>query len=196
MQGLARSVGFALLVLSAAPAPAHAWGWSWRHPGTRSYYYATPVVYAPAYGVVPFDPCLNVPQPIMPQAGQEPPLLGGMPTLARPQPAPASSGPVAPQTSPMNKVPAVNESRSFFDAYAVAPRPTDKPAKDRAEVGFWNLSGHDLTLKVAGQTHRLEHGKNLKLQLNRQFVWRVEDREAQSERVPDEVPGLDIVIRH
>ncbi|MBV9123034.1 MAG: hypothetical protein JO112_06740, partial [Planctomycetes bacterium] len=91
--------------------------------------------------------------------------------------------------------PAVSESNSFFDAYPVVRRESDKPPGDRCQVGFWNLSGQDVTLKVDGQSHLLAQGKNLRLDLGREFVWRVNDREAQSQQVPSAEAALDIIIR-
>jgi hypothetical protein len=62
-------------------------------------------------------------------------------------------------------------------------------------VGFWNLSGHALRLRVDGRDHRIASGETLKLEVGRQFVWRVDDREPQSEQIPAQAPALEIVIR-
>jgi hypothetical protein len=90
--------------------------------------------------------------------------------------------------------PAVSESR-FYDVFAVAPGDRTRPAADRCSVAFWNLSGQDLTLTVAGQKQTIVRGKSLTLELDRQFVWQVEGRESQAERVPATESGLEIVIR-
>jgi hypothetical protein len=48
---------------------------------------------------------------------------------------------------------------------------------------------------VEGQTHFLARGKAVRLTLARQFVWKVDDREPQIERLPNSVPGMELVIR-
>jgi hypothetical protein len=66
---------------------------------------------------------------------------------------------------------------------------------DRCPVGFWNLTGHEITLMVDGKSHFLAAGKNLKLQLARQFIWKRESYDPQTERIAADTPGLEIVIR-
>jgi hypothetical protein len=79
--------------------------------------------------------------------------------------------------------------------FAVAAGDRAKPAGDRCSVAFWNLSAQDLTLKVDGQKRILPRGKSLTLELDRKFVWQVEGREPEAERVPANETGLEIVIR-
>jgi hypothetical protein len=62
-------------------------------------------------------------------------------------------------------------------------------------VGFWNLTDRNLTVSVAGQAHPIPRGKILKLEVGRQFVWRVEGHEPQNEIVPMENSGVEIVLR-
>jgi hypothetical protein len=62
-------------------------------------------------------------------------------------------------------------------------------------VGFWNLSGHDVVLRVDGQPHLLALGQRLKLELGRRFVWKVGDYEAQVEQMPAGIPTMELVIR-
>jgi hypothetical protein len=95
----------------------------------------------------------------------------------------------------MPKAAAVSESHSSFDAYAVVPRAADRPAGDWCSVAFWNLTGRDLTVQVEGQDHYVPRGKNVRLDLGRQFVWRVEDRAAETEKVPANDSAVEIVIR-
>jgi hypothetical protein len=78
---------------------------------------------------------------------------------------------------------------------ACAARTADSVATDRARVGFWNLSGRDVALKVDGQVHFLAPGKSLKLDLKRQFVWREGENKPQIEQIPDNVPSMEIVVR-
>jgi hypothetical protein len=77
----------------------------------------------------------------------------------------------------------------------VAPRTSEQPSKDFAAVKFWNLSSSEVTLKVAGKTHRLSASKTLELNLPRQFVWKLDDRESQAEQIPAQAQAIEIVIR-
>lgn len=197
MTGLTR--GFAVVVVLLFPALVSANGW--RRSATTSYYYA-PVAY-PSYTmtVAPMQAPVCIEQPLTQQPQQQ--KLYAQPLPAGPSGAPGrmpSGGPktgepplIQPQTP--TPQPGVTESRSYFNAYAVAPRANDKPAGNRVPVGFWNLTDRDITLTVDKQTHVVPKGKNLKLDLARQFVWRVDTREALNEQVPAAESGLEIVIR-
>lgn len=211
-----RSVGApaltALLILALA-APAHGW-WHW--PRTVTHYYPAPaVVTAYPTVVVPTVPVYAAPVAFCPPAAVALPVLPSVRPYARPTPAGPSTIPTPPtrptapsaapaptpagprtQEPPMSTGPAVSESRSsYFNAYAVAPRDTAPADSARCPVGFWNLTGQDLTITVANQTHTLPRGQRLKVDLDRQFVWRVEQREPQNQRVPDGEAALEIVIR-
>ena len=63
-------------------------------------------------------------------------------------------------------------------------------------MGFWNLTGRDVTLSIDGKPQIVPQGKNLRLQLGRQFVWQIGGHEAQTEKIPIENSGLEIVLRH
>jgi hypothetical protein len=91
--------------------------------------------------------------------------------------------------------PGVNESRSYFDAYKVAPRENDRVVAERCSVGFWNLTDKPMRLAIDGQSQVLASGKNVVVDLRRQFVWRVEGRDPQSESVPTTESAIEIVIR-
>lgn len=193
--------GLALFGLLALPAIASANGLRVR--ATQSYYYYYPVTsyyYAPApvYAVE----CLDVRPTAGVQATLQPaPRATSEPApaprkYAQPSPAgPSSSPSAAPKTSEPPRNPGVSESRSYFSAYAVAPRTAEKPAGDRARVGFWNLSERDVVLTVANQAYSLPRGKSVRLDLPREFVWRVDSREAQNEKMPENESALEIVIR-
>jgi len=195
----ARCRPWVVAALLCCPASVHAWGWRVRPAGRTVYYYPAPVVRGPAYPAVPYRPTLSygpLPSPV------------GVPAPARPYAAPiaappsAVSAPVAAPTCspepPLQQAPAATESRSpapaAFNTYFAA-QTSDQPPRGRVAVGFWNLSGSDVTLTINGETRLLRRGKKLQLELGRQFVWRVNDREPQAERVPDKEAGLEIVIR-
>jgi len=63
-------------------------------------------------------------------------------------------------------------------------------------VAFWNLSNRDLRIKIAGQAQVIARGKNLTLDLSRQFVWQVEGQEPQTENMPATESAMEIVLRY
>ena len=162
--------GTVLAVLIVFPATGQAW-WGGHSYYSGGYSYYCPVFSgAPAYSPGSYWSQPTYAEPPMAVYAPAPmaPALPALPNYACPTPAPPSVAPAAPTPStdqPPKPPPAVNESRSFFDAYPAAPRATDMTAGDRIQVSFWNLSGQDLTLKVEGQLQVLPSGKNLRLDL-------------------------------
>ncbi|SRR5260370_1281193 len=173
-----RSAGVvAAFLLFPLPAFANGFG-SWR--SSAMYYYCPTVVYV--------DPCpIYIPLGAQPIPGPQPRQV----PLAAPSAAPPSAGPI---TSGKGQ-PEVTESRSFYEAFKVRPTSTDQPAGERCAVGFWNLTGRDVTVSVDGKPQVIPRGKILKLQVDRQFVWQVGGHEAQKEKVASENSGLEIVLR-
>jgi hypothetical protein len=191
-----RATVMALLLFCPITASAH--GWRGGNRGVAAYYYAPPLVEMPIFRVLPVMPCpieVPVPAPIF----QVPVVPVPAPrALAVPTPAPPSSGPIVPTpsgTPPMNRVPAVDESRSFHPPTPAVVETSARPKSATARVGFWNVTGREVVLRVDGKTHALGHGKCLKLDLARTFVWKVGDSEAQVEEMPASVPSMEIVIR-
>lgn len=182
--------GLAVIGLLVLPALAAANGLRLRSSQQTTYYYypTTSYYYYPTYTV---PECVEVAPSLTPRATQEP--APAPRKLAQPAPAGPSA---APKTTEPPRGPAVNETRSYFSAYAVAQRDAQpRPAADRARVGFWNLSQTDITLTVANQAYSVPRGKSVKLDLPRQFVWRVDSREPQNEKMPENEAALEIVIR-
>ncbi len=146
--------------------------------------YSTPTAAPPSAN----PPPLTEPQPTpkqSPSSSDRPPPLAVPPPAVEPPKLPSSS----------DRPPAVSESTSYFDTYAVAPRGAPRPAGDRLTAGFWNLTDHDLTVKVDGQPHVLARGKNLPVDVGRQFVWQVEGRDPQKEQIATGESAIEIVIR-
>jgi hypothetical protein len=90
---------------------------------------------------------------------------------------------------------AVSESHSYYDSYAVAKQPGAASSGERCTVGFWNLSDRDLSAKINGKTLTVPRGKNTPVDVPREFVWQVEGREPQVERIATGESALTIVIR-
>lgn len=211
MSGCVR-VGAAALLLLTLAGPAHGLGWLWGRP-TRvtSYYYPvylapatsrvvtyyTPVaVYAPA-PVVCVPGVYTTPAVAYPVA-PAPAAVPVAPTspYAVPTPAPPSQTVEPPLEKPGGTSgPKVTESRAAAPAILPATAQKAPPEKDRCRVGFWNVSGRDVTLTINGQARLLPRDRSLTLDLGRQFIWQVDARPAQTERVPADNSTLEIVVR-
>ncbi len=69
------------------------------------------------------------------------------------------------------------------------------PGKQRLKIGFWNLTGRDITLTVDGTTRSLAKNRSLSLELDREFSWQVDRLPAHIERVPEGMAAHEVVIR-
>jgi hypothetical protein len=149
-----------------------------RHGGYAAYSYypvLTPVLYyTPVYLAAPA--VCAVPSPVT------------APVYATPRPAPPSSPSTGepPLGSALKRAPTFNESRSGSKY---------PPMDDRCQVGFWNISGRDLTLKVNGQSRLLLRNRALTLELGRDFVWQIDSREPQRQQVPADQASFEVILR-
>jgi hypothetical protein len=185
--------GLALVGVVLFPLTVHANGLRWSR---SSYYYSAPA--ATSYRMVYVEPAPVYATPVYTSPAPVCPSVETAPVprnYAQPQPAGPSSGPLTPRTSEPPRAPIVTESRSYFNAYSVAPRSSDSPGAERCRVGFWNLTAQDLTLTIAGKTYHVQRGTSVRLDLDRQFTWRVDNREVQNEQVATGESALEIVIR-
>lgn len=66
---------------------------------------------------------------------------------------------------------------------------------DRFRVGFWNLTGRDVTLTVGSKTVTLAKNREITLDLERQFSWRIDGRSMQIGRVPDGATTHEVAIK-
>ena len=175
----------ALTVVLGATLPASAhFGFLFRPRTTTAYYYAVPVaeICIPPVVYIPVDNASRI--------------------YAQPRPAPATSGKEPPLADPDKKSPISSESRKaqsptagYFDSYAVAATGTAARADSRCTVSFWNLSRAELTLKIGDKRTPLPAGRNVTLDLERQFQWQIEGRDVQTSQVAANDRGLEIVIR-
>jgi hypothetical protein len=130
--------------------------------------------------------------------------------LAQPVPAPPSRNPLAPprtQEPPLGapstpnvresrRVPNVADAQPFYNAYPLALGNDPAPATGRCRVSVWNLTGQPVSLKIGDQQQVVPRNEQSRpLEVDRQFIWRVDDREPQNERVPAGEAGLVIVLR-
>ena len=81
--------------------------------------------------------------------------------------------------------PKITESR-----YTESP-----PGSKECKVGFWNLTGRDVTLLVDGHTHFLQKDHAVTLDLGRQFTWEMDKGEPRNVQVPADQHTHEIVLR-
>jgi hypothetical protein len=207
---LAAAFTAGLLLASATPAPGHGGG----PILVSASYYSYPVYYQPAVpaSVFYFAQVVGPPVPVYlapaPVACPVPAVVAlapvattpaPLPAYAVPTPAPPSSTPPVQTREPplqpgAGPGPKVTESRS-----AGGSQPATVEAKKadtgRYRVGFWNVTGRDLTLTVDGQSRVLPRNQSVTLTLGRQFTWQVDQRAPLAEDVPAGRSTLEIVIR-
>jgi hypothetical protein len=200
MPGFARAA-LALTLLATLIGPAHAFGGRRGYTASYSYpvYYPT---YYPAYYSVPavatvsyYAPAWQVyaaPAPVVCAPGIAVPVtVPAGPLYAVPSAAPPSQT-VEPPPARTGAGPVVSEARTGTVLKTVA---AGNSGRDRVQVGFWNVSGRDLTLTIDGQQHILPRNRSITLDLGRQFTWRIDRRAAQDENIPEGNATLEIVLR-
>jgi hypothetical protein len=183
----------ALFLILSLPLTAEANGFRRSSQSVTYYaYYPAPVVFVPVQvvAVAPVAP-LCVPAAVAPMPAGVAPMPGRI--YATPTPAPPlGSTTTPPATTPP---PAVKESRNYFDAYAVAGREGQPIDGQRCRVGFWNNTGRDLVLRIDGKSWTMTTNQGMTLDLRREFVWQVDNREPRQEKVAADQSGMEIVIR-
>lgn len=202
----------AILFLTAAlwlaiPDTSEAFGgrlFSQSNRTTVSYYYypvypAVAPIYAPT-------PAVAVPAPIPVPAtqlgtGAAPGTYAPPPTqgFAAPSPAPPSGAPF-PTTNPPplaapRPTPQVNESRYGGTMTTTAARISEAPPTSRCSVAFWNLTDRPLVFRIEGNSYVVDRNQKVALDLPHTFVWQIEGRDLQTERVPSSEKTLDLVVR-
>lgn len=171
----ARAMALCVVVLFLTGTPAQAFGWRWSRVS-----YAAPVI------------CYDVPVYVMPIQCVP---IAGMPQrmFAVPTPAPATQT----KEPPLGAPPKISDSYSYERYYGpvATEAASTAPAKDKCRVGFWNVSGRAVTLTISGRVYSLPRNKSLTLELNREFLWNIDGRATQIERVADAEATHEIVIR-
>ncbi len=149
-----------------------------------AYYYVQPIPYycppsAPQIVPVPDAPDRPIPAP--PRQTSEPPLN---------QPPPPVPAPPMKATGPLQS-PIIITTRSV-GAFTSGSTPIPK---DRCRVGFWNLSGRDVTLTIDNRAMTLAKDRALTIDLDRQFAWQADQQPQHVERIPEGQTTHEIVIR-
>ena len=118
-----------------------------------SYYWPAPYYYSypRAVTVIPLeDSCEAAPTPPPPSQTLEPPLQ-----------------PKQPKAVAAMKAPLISTTRSLGGTFTPG-------SKERCKVGFWNLTGRDVTLTVDGKSRSLPKNRSVTLDLEHQFTWQIE----------------------
>ncbi|MCI0639115.1 MAG: hypothetical protein L0Y72_28340 [Gemmataceae bacterium] len=211
MAGLLRTAALAALLVSASNAYGTEGWFGFRPRLYNSYYYsARPVYVVPAYctTVTPLAQQAVVMPYAQPQAAPpsglsqkqtpkqettEPPIAQNkQPKVAPKKDVPKQENKEPPVlAAPLAKPPMVSESRST----AVTQAGHKAGKGTRCKVGFWNLTGRDITLKVDGKAQKLAKDRAVTIELERSFVWQVEQNEPTGERVPEDQAFYEVIIR-
>jgi hypothetical protein len=171
-------VALSLLVTS----PAHAFGGRfgvWSAPPTVAYYYAPPVYSAGPYY---YCPPTQTPMPRIIPVPDARPSPTGEPPLRNSND----------KTSNDLRMPVIVTAHAIGGNYVPGSSPL---AKDRCRVGFWNLSGREVTLRIDGKAWTLPKNREVTLDLERQFSWQVEGRPQHVERVAEGGASHEVVVR-
>lgn len=172
MTGRLVSLGLTLILASTASAFGGR-GW-WRAPVATAHYY-----------VIPYCPPAVHAIPVTPVPAAPPRSIYAVPT-----PAPPSQTIEPPPITP--KMPPVKE----LNAPIIGTQTSASLAPDRCRVGFWNLSGRDVTLTIDGKSWTLQRNRAVTVDLGREFSWQVDQQSRRVERVPAALNAHEVVIRN
>jgi hypothetical protein len=76
-----------------------------------------------------------------------------------------------------------------------ASNATPSTSKDRCRVGFWNLTGRDVTLTIDGKSWTLAKDRATTLELDRRFTWQADRQAERAVSVPKGQSTYEVVIR-
>lgn len=153
----------------------------WRSPT----YYRTPAYLS--YRLDPYCPPLVLP---VPDARQMQKLA--VPTAAPPSPIQGTEPPLQKKTSNDPRMPVITTAHSLPSGFVPGTSPLPK---ERCRVGFWNLSGREVTLTIDGKTWTLPKDRSVTVDLDRQFSWQVVGQPLHVERVADGQASHEVLIR-
>ena len=176
-----------ITLLLAANAAAEGWvHWS-------SGYYAPSYYNGPVYYCVPATPYRVVPlAPTVSDTGAR------KSPFAQPRSAPAfkTDEPPLDKRDVFKIAPKVTETRSSkFGGQREKIRDAGESSPARYRVGFWNVSGRDISLTVEGTARVLPRNRSITLLVPRDFTWSVDEQAAQSDQVPAGEATHEVIIR-
>ncbi|MFO0965486.1 MAG: hypothetical protein U0793_07855 [Gemmataceae bacterium] len=187
----------ALLLSLSVAGPAHAFGW-FRGPST-SYSWPAYPVYSYSYGAPAY--CYPAATPrVLPLTPATAPAVPYAPTRPAPPSGETKEPPIGKKTLGETKEPPLGkasntERRPPTIAESRAPVIAPVGASDHCKVGFWNLTGKDVELNVAGKTLRLRKDQATTVELERQFTWNIVGQPPAQERVAEDRAFHEIILR-
>jgi hypothetical protein len=143
----------------------------WRSPPRVAYYFETLPVWCPPVPVV-----LPVPD-----------------AKARIKYAPTTPAPPSSKEPPLGKPLSGSVEMPMIVASHSANKPL--PASAICRVGFWNLTGRDVSVTIEGKVVSIQKNRTLTLDLPSQFTWQVEGRPQHVERLADGKANHEVVIQ-
>ena len=150
---------------------------------------AVPTYSSYSYYVIPsywVSPSYCVPSPMIVPVPDAPRMPNARPTAA--PPSQSAEPPLNKSVANELKAPIIITTHS--QANSGAPL-----TKDRCRVGFWNLTGRDVTLTVDGKSWTLPRDRATTLELDRQFSWQTEHQSQRNGIVPEGQSTFEVVIR-
>jgi hypothetical protein len=181
---LALVLGLMLSSPAAAQAIYYDCVWPVYYPAWTVAYWPVCYAYAPATKPAPRAtpaPAARQPMPAAKKESTQPKEKEPARTVE-----PEATKPLPATTSDEKRPPIVTESRSGR---------VEAVSGDKCRVGFWNLSGHDVSLTVEGKTHALAKDRAVTLDLPREFAWRVGESAERTEQIPAGRSSHEVVIR-
>jgi|SRR5882724_188572 len=175
-----RYLGGLIVLATLGLNSAGAFGWVRAAPAPSPHCYSIPLV---VYGWTYSYPATYGYPAVVPRAIP----TAAPPSATTPEP-PLFKKIEMPNADMGTKGPTVLELRSMNPAITGL-------AKDRCRVGFWNLTGRDVTLVVDGKSRLVARDRALTLELPRDFGWRVDQQPAQTVHVANDKASHEIVIR-
>ena len=188
MAGTRAKLLLVALTLLGTSSSAHAW-WGWRFWGYGPSYYS-PAYYGPAYYEYYAPAFSYCPSVAVYPAIRPIPKIPTVPAKKATETVPVPTTKEPPPSSMLQKGPTVTESRSTSRDIA-----DGRPGPDHCKVGFWNLTGRDITLRVEGQPRVLAKNRAVTLDLARSFSWQVDQEQATTEQVPAEQRFHEVILR-
>jgi hypothetical protein len=190
-----------LALLVASEAQGFGWGRYPAGPAYRTAYYPSsyyPTSYYPSsyWSRIYCVPVATVyPAVALPSFPAPLPAPLPAPIWAQPRPAPPSpSSAEPPLGKPDSRAPKISESR-YAGTGAAATQSPAPGGKTALKVGFWNVTGRDVTLVIEGKTHRLARDRALTIEVPHRFTWNLEGITPRSEEVPSAQTSHEIVLR-
>jgi hypothetical protein len=115
-----------------------------------------------------------------------------------------SAAPPSTDVSPRSRSPGESNEPTLGSKTAQGPTITESraeppastgPPREKCKVGFWNVSGRNITLTIDGQKRVLPRNRAITLDLARDFSWQVDEGAPANEHVSADENFHELIIR-